>query len=291
MKASTLESFLSQYQPEKVDHFSQITIGVSNEAFLVTCVSGNRYVVRIIHLQTVESVRAEALIQQAMVRHGISTPVYLPLANGAFVGQGGSDTFTIAKYIDGQHPDHATLKLVRSLGEVMAKLHNVLDQDMIAISYNTGQWLNPRNVAIDIARCKATIQKRLQSVINETEHIFDKNLPMAVIHGELATNNVFAEGDKVTTVFDFETTEYAPRILDIAYSYLSFVYDQELEPAAVREALEGGYNDLAKTKLSKQEHDYFKTAVRYVSAATAAWCFSREYDEYGEKFLHAGGLV
>lgn len=290
MKAQRLEKLLSYYCPEEVTSFKQITIGVSNDAYTVTCASGNRYVIRIIHLQTPESVRAEALIQQTMIKHGISTPVYLQLTNGEFVGQDGPDTFTIAKRISGRHPKRDSLKLVQSLGAVMAKLHNILKQEDISIGYNTGQWLNPRNARIDIANCNAATQKRLRPIVDESLHVFEASLPMAIIHGELASNNIFAKGDEVTTVFDFETTEYAPRVLDVAFSYLSFVYDEELQPSSVLKALETGYNSAAGIKLTIQEDKHFNVAVRYVSAATAAWCFSRGYNEYGEKFLKVGSL-
>jgi Ser/Thr protein kinase RdoA (MazF antagonist) len=288
MKIKRLEKLLSYYRSEEITDFKQIIIGVSNDAYSVICASGSRYVIRVIHLQTAESARAEALIQQVMTKHGISTPVYLRLSNGEFVGRDDTDTFTIATLISGRHPKHGSLKLVQSLGAIMATLHNILQQDEIAIGYNTGQWLNPRNILIDIARCNPATQKRLQPIFDETLYIFDKSLPMAIIHGELASNNIFAKGDEVTTVFDFETAEYAPRILDVAFSYLSFVYDEELEPALVRETLLKEYNSVAEIKLTSQEEEYLPTAVRYVSAATAAWCFSRNYDEYGEKFLKAG---
>lgn len=288
MKTETLEKFLSQYRPEKIESFKQIMIGVSNDAFFVTCVSGNRYVIRIIHQQTVESVRAEALIQQVMSKHGISTPLYVQLKNGEFVGHEGSDTFTIAEYISGTHPERASLTLVESIGALMATLHNILDQSAIKVGYNTGQWLEPRTVALNIAACDEATRDRLQPIVNDSLPMFEANLPMAIIHGELASNNIFAKDDRVTTVFDFETTEYAPRILDVAYTYLSFVYGGEMEREEVLQALKAGYDSTAKMKLTAQENQYFDTAVRYASAATSAWCFSRGYPEYGEKFLKAG---
>jgi Ser/Thr protein kinase RdoA (MazF antagonist) len=288
MKVSRLERFLRQYRSEEINDFTQIAIAVSNEAFLVSCTSGSRYVIRIIHLQTKDSVRAEVLIQQTMLKHGLSTPCYVRLKNGEFVGSDGPDSFTIASYIKGSHPDKATLKLVRSLGTTMAKLHIILDQTSIAIGYNTGQWLHPRNVAKDLIKCDSKIRARVQPLLDYNSDIFDKGLPMAVIHGELATNNIFAENSRVTTVFDFETTQYAPRILDLAYTYLSVAYDEKLKPESIFRALKTGYDGAAETKLTSAEKYYFNMALRYVCAATSTWCFSRGYDEYGEQFLRAG---
>src|SRR5205823_4664426 len=57
---------------------------------------------------------------------------------------------------------------------------------------------------------------------------------------------------------------------------------------AVLRVLSSGYNSEAKTTLSTAENTYLRTALRYLSAATSAWCYARGYDQYGEKFIRAG---
>jgi Ser/Thr protein kinase RdoA (MazF antagonist) len=288
MEASRLKQLLAQYRPEKVVSFQQVTVGISNETYVVTTDSGARYVIRVIHNQTADSARVEARIQQAMVRAGLSTPLYLRLRDGEHVGRDGDDAFTIADFIAGSHPETTTLKLVASMGRVLGRLHAILHQDELTIGFNTGQWLDPRNARADALRCEPEIRRRLETVLDTSAAVFEPGLPMAVIHGELATNNFFAANDEVTTIFDFETVQHAPRLLDVAYTYMACVYDDEMPPTAVLDALIIAYNAATAEPLTPVERSLFPTALRWVAACAAAWCFSRGYADYGEKFLAVG---
>jgi Ser/Thr protein kinase RdoA (MazF antagonist) len=291
MEASKLEQLLAQYRPQQVVSFRQVTVGISNDTYVVTTDSGARYVIRVIHNQTAGSARVEARIQQAMARAGLSTPLYLRLRDGEYVGRDGDDAFTIADFIPGSHPETTTLKLVASMGRVLGRLHTILHQEDLAIGFNTGQWLDPRNARADAVRCEPAIRRRLETALDTSAAVFESGLPMAVIHGELATNNFFAANDEVTTIFDFETVQYAPRLLDVAYTYMACLYDGELPPAAVFDALITAYDAAAAEPLTPVERSLFPTALRWAAACAAAWCFSRGYAEYAEKFLAAGSTT
>jgi Ser/Thr protein kinase RdoA (MazF antagonist) len=286
MDRTTLQGLLAHHRRCVVERYAPITIGVSNEAYDVTCDDGERYVVRVLGAQTVHSARAEARIQQAMARHGMSTPLYLPLGAGDVVGQEDGIAFTVARFVAGQHPQVATLPLIESIGRNMGTLHGILDPAEIDMGFNTGQWLDPSNVGADLSRCDPKVKRLVIPRLESGLRVFDDRLPMAVVHGELATNNLFAHDDEVTTIFDFETAQHGPRLLDLAFSYLSFVYDGELDPTSVVSQLAKGYNVV--TRLTTEEAASFQPAVWFVSAATAAWCFARGYSDYGERFLTAG---
>lgn len=288
MEARRLEQLLTQYRPEKIASFQQATAGISNETYLVTTEGGARYVIRVIHNQTADSAGVEARIQQAMARAGLSTPLYLRLRDGAYVGRDADDAFTIADFIAGSHPETITLKLVASMGRVLGRLHAILQQDQLAVGFNTGQWLDPRNARADAARCDPDTRRRLETALDTSAAVFESGLPRAVIHGELATNNVFAANDEVTTIFDFETVQHAPRLLDVAFTYVSCVYHDDLPPAAIFDALIMAYDSAAAEPLTPAERSLFPTAVCWVAACAAAWCFSRGYVDYGEKFLAIG---
>jgi Putative homoserine kinase type II (protein kinase fold) len=271
-----LQRWLRLYGPETVDDFTSITVGISNATFIVICASGRRYVIRKLGAQAIASARAEARIQQALIENGLSSPAYLPLSEGKFIGQDGEVAVTIARYVAGQHPDRLSLELAGSFGEVMGRIHDVLDLDRITVPYNPGQWLNRRNVSLEIARCGPTEGRRLQVMLERSLPLFDADLPAAIIHGELATNNVFTERD------------HAPRLLDLAYIYLSMVYDEQLDPAELLAALREGYDGVVRRPLTALELTQFTRAVEYAAVAASAWCYSRGMSDYGDRFLGAG---
>jgi Ser/Thr protein kinase RdoA (MazF antagonist) len=282
-----LQRWLDQFLSDRIDRFTLVTVGLSNVTYDVTCASGERYIVRKLDTQAVSSVAAEALIQQTLVDRGLSSPVYLPSHTGDFVGRDGEHVFTVSRHVAGEHPAILTLELVRSFGETLARIHDALAPTLIDLPENRGQWLNPRNVAAEIDRCPAPERAELQSVLERSAALFDTDLPWAIIHGELATNNVFASDQRVTTIFDFENAEHAPRLLDLAYTYVSMVYDEHLDPRELLSALLDGYDGTAAAPLTPAEIAELPRAVEFTAAAASAWCHARGMSDYGGQFLRS----
>ena len=167
-------------------------------------------------------------------------------------------------------------------------MHDALAQDDIAISYNSGQWLDLRNALQDAQASPVAVRPALLHSLEVSSALFDYELPMAVIHGEFASNNVFAEADRVSVVFDWETVQYAPRILDLAFTWLSVAYDDVSKAADLREALLAGYALEAQSRLSADELAAMPLAVSFVASAAASWCSKRGYADFGKRFLAAG---
>jgi Ser/Thr protein kinase RdoA (MazF antagonist) len=280
-----LQSWLDQFFSDRIDRFSPVAVGISNVTYSVTCASGERYVVRKLDTQAVSSVAVEALIQRTLIEHGLSSPVYLPSRTGEFVGRDGTNVFTVSRHLAGEHPASLTIELAASFGETLAHVHDALDATVIDLPENRGQWLNPRNVAAEITRCPAPARAALQAILDCSAPLFDAEIPRAIIHGELATNNVFAAGRRVTTIFDFENAEHAPRLLDLAYTYVSMVYDEQLDPAELLSALLGGYEDIAPAPLTPAELAELPRAVEFTAGAASAWCHARGMSDYGGQFL------
>jgi Ser/Thr protein kinase RdoA (MazF antagonist) len=284
---SHLQRWLDQFVADPIGRFALVTVGLSNVTYDVTCASGERYVVRKLDTQAVSSVAAEALIQQTLIDHGLSSPVYLPSHTGDFVGRDGEHVFTVSRHVAGEHPAILTPELVHSFGETLARIHDALAPTLIDLPENHGQWLSPRNVAAEIDRCPTPERTELQSFLERSAALFDTDLPRAVIHGELATNNVFAAAERVTTIFDFENAEHAPRLLDLAYTYVSMVYDEQLDPGELLSALRRGYDAVTATPLTGAELAELPRAVEFTAAAASAWCQARGMSDYGEQFLRS----
>ena len=284
----SLQGLLDDFAAEEVVDFEADTVGVSNVTYFVRCASGRRYVVRLIRLQTRESVRAEALIQRRLIGSGIGSPLYLTRRDGQVVGSIDGRDCTVAVEVVGEHPAADTLALTADIGRTLARLHDAVQQSDIEITFNSGQWLDPRNAQADAQQAAAKVRGTLRRALQASSDVFEVGLPMAVVHGEFATNNLFAVQDQVTVVFDWETVQYGPRILDLAFSWLSAVYDGSLEPGRVKDALLDAYDDAAAVKLRSMERQALPKAVTYVSGATAAWCYRRGYGDYGATFLAAG---
>ena len=60
----------------------------------------------------------------------------------------------------------------------------------------------------DIATAYDELFRRLRPVLSE--------LPPAPLHGDWQTNNLFFDGDRLSSIIDFHQADYAPRLLDLA---------------------------------------------------------------------------
>ncbi len=60
----------------------------------------------------------------------------------------------------------------------------------------------------DIATAYDELFSRLRPVLSE--------LPPAPLHGDWQTNNLFFDGDRLSSIIDFHQADYAPRLLDLA---------------------------------------------------------------------------
>jgi Ser/Thr protein kinase RdoA (MazF antagonist) len=61
----------------------------------------------------------------------------------------------------------------------------------------------------DITTAYDELFRRLRPVLSE--------LPPAPLHGDWQTNNLFFDGDRLSSIIDFHQADYAPRVLDLMY--------------------------------------------------------------------------
>ena len=254
-------------------------VGHANETHAVELSNGERIVVRILVILTPAMARQEGSVQQALIGAGIDTPLSLPLRNGDVVGEVNGTSFTVSRFIDGAQPAQVTDELMRDFGRVAARFHRATTH----INVETPQWLSPAVVRSGLEKFSdAALGKRLQDMADGARHIFDAGLPIATIHGDLWIGNVFADGDRVTTVFDLETIETNLRTVDIARAALDASYYGMDANHALREIADG-YNQV--DELTYGELHHLTAAYQHVAVACALWNYDNGFQEYALEAL------
>lgn len=208
-------------------------------------------------------------MQKRLLAAGISTPEYLEIEPGQYVGDHKGTRFILSKYIPGASPKTVTPALIESFGAILAKLHDSLKG--VDIPPNTMQWLNLARVERDLAGHDGETKASLTQLVQTGKGIFDRNLPTTTIHGDLWMSNVFAKDDTITTVFDLETAENTVRLIDLARTYTSMRFNSSFLSAEITERLITGYNSAATKPLTQDEQNNFNPAICYVAGACATW--------------------
>ncbi|HSX06390.1 MAG TPA: phosphotransferase [Candidatus Saccharimonadia bacterium] len=290
MNIRQLTKALNLLKPGAVVDAKDITVGLANTSYLLITDADEKYVARQLRMQSPGSARIDAKLQARLKAVGVGTPEYATLTTDDVVGEVDDYNFTISPLLVGSLPDKVTIALAGSFGATLAKIHQAFKDAQPFVVPNAAQWLDPKNARRDIALCPTDLRQRMEEQLGRTEQLLTLDLPRTVIHADLFQENVFAENDEVTVVFDLETVEYTVRLLDIARTYISFVYNG-LDPSNTQTTLFDAYNSTAEQPLTPAELKQFPVAVEYASVVCAAWLYNNDGKEFVEPYIAIGSGV
>lgn len=264
-----LNDLFHEYSTNDIIKASRSTEAFANEVYDITDSNGQRFFLKTLKSQLAEAIANEVQMQQRLLASGLRTPEYLEIKPSEYVGEHGETRFILSKYIAGESPKDVTIELIESFGATLARIHDTLEE--INIPSSNMQWLNPVRVQSDLSNYEGELKSELSRLYETGSVIFDRKLPKAVIHGDLWMSNVFAENNRITTVFDLETAEYTVRLVDLARTYTSMQFNSELSAGEVIAGLTTGYDSVAKTPLTTEERETFNLAIAFVASACATW--------------------
>lgn len=264
-----LTGIFNEYSQNDIIEATRSTEAFANEVYDVTDSGGQRFFLKILKTQLPEVVAIEVQMQQRLLAAELRTPEYVEIKLGTYVGSHDNSRFILSRYISGESPKDVTPELIESFGATLAKIHDALEG--VHVPHNNMQWLNLQRVESDLGGYNGDVKPELLKLVNTGKVIFERNLPMAVTHGDLWMSNVFAEGNTITTVFDLETAEYTVRLVDLARTYTSMKFNSDLSSEQIIEVLTKGYNSVAKTPLTTEEQANFNLAIAFVAGACATW--------------------
>ncbi len=241
--------------------------GEANESYFVNSKkTGQRYVTRFLRQQTLAELRNDRVIQEQLTAAGIPTPVMLTNEAGAYVYQDKDATATMSKKLDGDHPSGKTLEIARSTGELLAKFH----QAVTVLDHRTQGCLNKDRALSDSRQLDESnpLTPLIRRILNDSLDIFNHDLPVGIIHGDLHIGNALYEGETAKVILDFGDSEENLLLLDVVRTICSSVgiKDGQINPGLMGSVLEG-YESIRP--LTSTEKQLIPMATHYVCAAVA----------------------
>lgn len=289
MNLEQLNTMFSFYNDSTLVDFQRIEAGFANDVYQVTTAEDRKFVIKVLKMQSVVGVQDEVTIQAALKGSAIQTPTYLLLRNDTHVGEVDGKEFVISEFIEGKTPETVHEELAINFGETLAQLHNLLDPHKVTIAPNPWQWFTPEITKAEIDKCAEPMKSQLTRMMQGCRELFESDLPKAIVHADFRTLNVFARGNTITTVFDFETTQHTIRILDIGMTYLSLATRSSISPENLIAFICQGYDSKAEQSLTNQEKGAMNMAIKYAAIVNAAWCYNNEEPEFADKLLQLVG--
>ena len=292
LTAQQLTEIFHEYAPEDIVKATRSTEAFANEVYDIADTKGRRYFLKLLKTQLPEVITTEAKMQQKLLAAGMQTPEYLEIKPGLYVGNHNNIRFIVSKRIPGESPKNVTPALIESFGATLARLHDALKG--ITVATNNMQWLSLKHVESDLSGYNGDTKDDLVSLVEAGKKIFERELPTAIIHGDLWMSNVFAKNDRITTVFDLETAEHTARLVDLARTYTSMKFNSDYSTNEIIEKLVTGYNSAAIMPLTSSELANFNLAIAYVAGACGTWHaihgtrYRDPYIKFGKEVLRLG---
>jgi Ser/Thr protein kinase RdoA (MazF antagonist) len=278
------------YSPIDLGDVERNDAAYANEVYNLTDAEGSRFVMRVLRIQDPSTVNLEASMQAKLNAAGIKAPQYLELGDDNYVGEKNGHHFTLSEHIEGRVPSEVRPELVADFGATLARIHYTLEG--IVVPPNKMQWFDPKIAQEDLDSYDGPLKSKLTMLVRRGDELLSLGLPEAVIHGDLWLSNTFADANKVTAVFDFETAQNTARIIDLARTYTSMRQEADLPADQIIGLLIDGYDSAASVQLTETEKDNFRLAIAYVSGVVAAWHAANgtryigPYIEIGEEALN-----
>lgn len=239
----------------QVHSFEKVTKGSLSENYIL--VEGDKkYFLKKYRFDNKEKIEEIHLAKKYFAEGGI--PVILPIANKEgntfFCFENGY--FALFPFIDEKEFKRGSLpdKAIISLGEMLGRIHLLGGKAKLPISNKFKTW-DKEKILAHIELIKAEINKK--EILND----FDKltlesvelkknlisrgfvehenfNLPNDhLIHGDYLDGNVFfGEDNQVSHVFDFEKTNYSPRVYELFRSLMYVFLSEEITDEDINKA-------------------------------------------------------
>ncbi len=151
-------------QPLSFEELPKTTSG--NISYIIDT-PNKQYVLRVLVRQGIESANNEHVIQALLDNAGVKAPLYIQSIRGNIVETINNTSIVISEFIPGSRQPEDTIELAKSMGSMLAKIHNILSTTHIL--FTEQQWFNPRNTKTQLERYtgpeKSSLQKKPKNIL------------------------------------------------------------------------------------------------------------------------------
>lgn len=280
----------------KITSAKKIDKGFLSENYCVTTEAGTRYFLKKYRFDNSERIKEIHAAKKYFSDGGI--PVIMPIThrdgNSFFLFENGY--FALFPFISDRQFDRGELSSVAttSLGEMLGKIHLLGKLATLPMQEKFKPW-NKANALKKIGLIREAIDRQpntndfdrlvIESLETKRKLVADNTLEYEdlalpsdhLIHGDyLDTNVFFGKDGSVSFVFDFEKTDYSPRMYELWRSFMySFLSGNDIDSGIIQARLYlDAYVEIYPTSLDELQRglDLF-----YLKAIHSTWVEGEHY--------------
>ncbi len=261
-----IETIASEFSIKNIHSFSILSGGSENTNYLLKSEKGN-YVLTICEQKTKQKTKELALLLEHLATHKFESSKIIRTIKNQPISFWGDKPLIVKKFIEGTVYKELPNHLLELAGSELGKLHKIKAPEYLSKQANFGkeQFVNVKKYAAG-----SVFEKWLHKKLESFLPYFTKDLPKALIHSDLFSNNVVITKDEQSvTIMDFEEAVYYYRVFDIGMTIIGACRDEEkIDLQKVRALLKGYTNEIQITTL---EIDALKAFTTYAGTAMTFW--------------------
>ena len=265
-----VERLASRFGIDEITAVSVMDGGRENTNYRIVTSSG-KYVLTLCDQKSLEHATNLASLLVYLTDHGIRTSRVIVPPDGPMVVLHDEKPVMLKRYVGGDITANLTGKLLVQLGEEMARLHEIPAPSYLPKSFPYGRsyfseliesnfnhsyvdWLSEKN---------SYLQRRIP-----------QHLPMALIHGDVFSDNMIVQGDQLMAIIDFEEACHYYRSFDLGMVIVGACRDRQGVSFEKAGRFIRAYQK--ETTLQSIERESLKAFAVYAAVATSFWRF-RQY--------------
>jgi homoserine kinase type II len=261
-----IEIIASEFSIKNIHSFNILNGGSENTNYILKTENDN-YVLTICEQKTEQKARELALLLEHLEKHQFESSKIIRTVKKQPISFWNKKPLMIKKFLDGTVYEKLPNHLLELAGSELGKLHKIEAPKYLSKQANFGkeQFINVRKYAADSA-FETWLNEKLKSV----SPYLSKDLPKALIHSDLFSNNVvIAKDEQSATIMDFEEAVYYYRIFDIGMTIIGSCRDNKIIDNQKVKALLKGY--IKENQFSTLEIEALKAFTIYAGAAMTFW--------------------
>jgi homoserine kinase type II len=260
-----LHEILNQYELKAID-FEPVEGGEGNSSYLVRT-GQQQFMLTVFEI---EHKRVENLCKllHLLKENDFPTTRIVKLANGEAITRFQGKPVVIKPYIAGRVVTDLNEIMMGQVGEAMARLHKIPSPDYLPDQHAYGLETFAAIIGKDVdLGYENWLAKRYQTLTKE----MPSGLARALIHGDLFSDNVLFEGQRLKALIDFEEACQYYKVFDLGMAVVGLcVEDAKVSMTKVR-SLVAGYQNISV--LDEVEKEALQLFIEYAAIATSSWRF------------------
>ena len=261
-----IEAISADFAINNIGSFEVLSGGSENTNYLVNADNG-KYVLSICELKTEEQARELAHLLEHLEKHDFETSKLIRTTDNEPLTLWKGKPIMIKSFVEGKILYDIPLHLIELTGRELGKLHKIEAPEYLPVQLNYGkeQFVNVEKYAAN-----SSFDIWLKQKLEYVSPYFTSNLPKALIHSDVFSDNVIVSEDESSIVIvDFEEATCYYRIFDIGMMIIGICGEGKTVNLEKAKYLLKGYGH--EIRLLDTELNALQAFTVYAGAAMTFW--------------------